>query len=341
MPAQAMSMLNRNDGSVRCGGPRAFSGRGPHRWSRRVGGGVSLQPSRLLLEQLRRLDQVGAVKCLGPGWHVPVPIGLGLIGPDEMAARSLGCMSRWWGNRRALTGSAARRGEHVGETGKCSPAADACAATGPGASGGRLDPQKPCSAVLWWARQGLNLRPLPCQQTTGNRCATPRSPRSAPTVEAEGKRSLDVKGNALSRHLSAAAHRRQRPPRRDPVGPMLICRDHAANVKRWRDGQMVAALRRWDGVRPDSSSVASRATCTRPRCGPRSTPRSPLSHRARSMPPPDQHRAATELPRRSGHPPVRTTVLPGRARPYPSSAVDGHVRARLSVTWLVRSLSPA
>jgi hypothetical protein len=34
---------------------------------------------------------------------------------------------------------------------------------------------------------------------TGNRCATRRSPRSRPTVEAEGKRSLDVQGNALFR----------------------------------------------------------------------------------------------------------------------------------------------
>jgi hypothetical protein len=36
---------------------------------------------------------------------------------------------------------------------------------------------------------------------TGDRCARSRSPRSAPTVDAEGKRSLDVKGNALFQHL--------------------------------------------------------------------------------------------------------------------------------------------
>jgi hypothetical protein len=41
---------------------------------------------------------------------------------------------------------------------------------------------------------------LPCQQNGGNRCARRRSPRSPPTVDAEGKRSLDVKGNALFRH---------------------------------------------------------------------------------------------------------------------------------------------
>jgi hypothetical protein len=36
-----------------------------------------------------------------------------------------------------------------------------------------------------------------CQQNGGNRCARSRSPRSARTVEAEGKRSLDVQLNAL------------------------------------------------------------------------------------------------------------------------------------------------
>src|SRR5215212_4696428 len=50
---------------------------------------------------------------------------------------------------------------------------------------------------VWWAREELNLRPLPCQQNLGNRCATRRFPRSAPTVAAKGKRSLAVKGNAL------------------------------------------------------------------------------------------------------------------------------------------------
>ena len=30
--------------------------------------------------------------------------------------------------------------------------------------------QKRCSTRVWWAREELNLRPLPCQQNTGNRC---------------------------------------------------------------------------------------------------------------------------------------------------------------------------
>ena len=45
--------------------------------------------------------------------------------------------------------------------------------------------QKSCSERVWWAREELNLRPLPCQQTTGNRCARSRSPRSRATVEGE------------------------------------------------------------------------------------------------------------------------------------------------------------
>ena len=53
---------------------------------------------------------------------------------------------------------------------------------------------------VWWAREELNLRPLPCQQNPGNRCANRRSPRSDPTVDAEGKRSLDVQLNALFAH---------------------------------------------------------------------------------------------------------------------------------------------
>jgi hypothetical protein len=78
-----------------------------------------------------------------------------------------------------------------------------------------LDPSSPpipsISGTLWptkallragmWAREELNLRPLPCQQTTGNRCARRRSPRSAPTVDAKGKRSLAVQLNALFQHL--------------------------------------------------------------------------------------------------------------------------------------------
>ena len=42
---------------------------------------------------------------------------------------------------------------------------------------------------------------------TGNRCARRRSPRSPPTVDPQGKRSLDVKGNALfSNRLPTLGH---------------------------------------------------------------------------------------------------------------------------------------
>jgi hypothetical protein len=41
-----------------------------------------------------------------------------------------------------------------------------------------------------WAREELNLRPLPCQQNTGNRCATRHSCRSRSTVERKGNAHL-------------------------------------------------------------------------------------------------------------------------------------------------------
>jgi hypothetical protein len=37
---------------------------------------------------------------------------------------------------------------------------------------GQVDEQKPCSTGVWWAREELNLRPLPCQQTTGTAVLT-------------------------------------------------------------------------------------------------------------------------------------------------------------------------
>jgi hypothetical protein len=66
-----------------------------------------------------------------------------------------------------------------------------------------------------------------------------------------------------------------------------ICRDHAANVKRWRDGQMVL---RWIAAgmgRQPASSAASTGTCTYLLSASRWTRPSLLSHRPRRMPPPD------------------------------------------------------
>jgi putative transposase len=66
-----------------------------------------------------------------------------------------------------------------------------------------------------------------------------------------------------------------------------ICRDHAANVKHWQDGQMVLRWIAAGMARPPSSSAASTATYTCQPCAPPWTPPSPLSHRPRRMPPPD------------------------------------------------------
>ena len=64
--------------------------------------------------------------------------------------------------------------------------------------------RRPARALLnavWWAREELNLRPLPCQQTTGNRCANRRCRRSPRTVGAEVKWSPGVQLSALFARL--------------------------------------------------------------------------------------------------------------------------------------------
>jgi putative transposase len=64
-----------------------------------------------------------------------------------------------------------------------------------------------------------------------------------------------------------------------------ICRDHAANVKRWQDGQMVLRWIAAGMVRRPSSSAASTATYTCPPCASPSTKPLLLSHPPRRMPP--------------------------------------------------------
>jgi putative transposase len=82
-----------------------------------------------------------------------------------------------------------------------------------------------------------------------------------------------------------------------------ICRDHAANVKRWRDGQMVL---RWVAAGMGEAAKQFRrvnGTCTCPRCVPPWTPPSPGSHQARRMPPPDhlgRRRSSTAVGTSSG-----------------------------------------
>jgi len=61
-----------------------------------------------------------------------------------------------------------------------------------------------------------------------------------------------------------------------------IGRTHASNVKRWRDGQM--ALR--DTLNKVTQTVGA------------------TSHDETASTPPDEHRAAAEVPRTSGHPPA-------------------------------------
>ena len=107
--------LKRNDGSVRCGGPQAFSDRGPHRWEQTRWWGsepsaVSVASGAAPATRPGRFWQMS-----GSGWQVLVPIGLGLNDPDEVAARFLGgWLSRWWRNWRATHGSTARTREHLG-----------------------------------------------------------------------------------------------------------------------------------------------------------------------------------------------------------------------------------
>jgi hypothetical protein len=69
-------------------------------------------------------------------------------------------------------------------------------ATDSGGSVGRRS-AKPLVNAVWWAREELNLRPLPCQQNARNRCADGRSRRSRSTVRVEVKCSHRVQLNAL------------------------------------------------------------------------------------------------------------------------------------------------
>jgi hypothetical protein len=88
-----------------------------------------------------------------------------------------------------------------------------------------------------------------------------------------------------------------------------ICRTHASNVKRWRDGTM--ALRWW------SPNLSVRPVMTRPSAQP------------------NDHRAATEDPRNSGHPrftPCRLLIAGQRDLRAASSGCVAPARPRLAVT---------
>src|SRR5215217_1654462 len=133
---------------------------------------------------------------------LPRPPGSPIGNPIKLQVASL----RGSGLRRAEPGS--RRGRQPSRVVWDSKAFSYCCTATPSRPWGAATQElshKHWSRRLRWAREELNLRPLPCQQNTGNRCARSRSPRSPPTIDAEGKRSLDVQGNALFRHADSAA----------------------------------------------------------------------------------------------------------------------------------------
>jgi hypothetical protein len=67
---------------------------------------------------------------------------------------------------------------------------------------------------------------------------------------------------------------------------MLVVIDGAkALPERWQNSQMPLRWIAAGMARQPSSSAASTATCTYPRCAQRSMRPSPLSHRPRRMPP--------------------------------------------------------
>ena len=96
-----------------------------------------------------------------------------------------------------------------------------------------------------------------------------------------------------------------------------ICREHAKNVKRWRDGQMAM---RWCAAGMVEAGKQFRRVNGHlhlPPCAPRSNGTSPNRMsappaRMRPRTQPDDHRAATEVPRNSGQPPTTAFNLLGR-----------------------------
>jgi len=86
---------------------------------------------------------------------------------------------------------------------------------------GQASEQRPCSTGYVVGATGFEPVTPSVSANTANRCARSRSPRSPPTVDVEGKRSLGVQGNALFQHL-----RRRSPaitPRR-PAAAVGRCR---------------------------------------------------------------------------------------------------------------------
>jgi hypothetical protein len=115
----------------------------------------------------------------------------------------------------------------------------------------------------------------------------------------------------------------------NPIESMIeITREHAKNVKNWRNGQMAL---RWAAAGMLEAGkqfpTRQRPTCTYPPSAPLSRSRpARLSDSSCKMKPatqPDTHRAATEIPRPSGQPPP-----PMPLRDYPSNCATRGSTAR-------------
>src|SRR5215212_2499606 len=116
---------------------------------------------------------------------LPRPPGSPIGNPIKLQVASL----RGWGLRRAEPGS--RRGRQPSRVVVWDSKALSyrCAATPSRPWGAETQElwHKHWSGRVWWAREELNLRPLPCQLTRAYRCANRRFPRSRSTVDGKVK----------------------------------------------------------------------------------------------------------------------------------------------------------
>jgi hypothetical protein len=127
-----------------------------------------------------------------------------------------------------------------------------------------------------WAREELNLRPLPCQQNARNRCAEGRSCRSPPSVGAEVKCSLGVQltlavapsCRACSTLASWASDSRGAGPLspllRSPSVP-LACQRQCQTLTAWAETPSWRATSAWRTPAANNSAARSRRAWSRSR----------------------------------------------------------------------------
>jgi hypothetical protein len=123
---------------------------------------ASVAPSLPTRPGSRRIGEVGTMSGCAGAWPRP-------SGSSRSRETSLSC----WGSRStrpATSGPAFGRmvgtegtREHLGYPVKRSPDRWILLTTDPRPIKGRDDLQMRCSTRVWWAREELNLRPLPCQ----------------------------------------------------------------------------------------------------------------------------------------------------------------------------------